>query len=216
MLLKNTYLKILKLKVRMHRTIPRSPSSRILSTTIVRKSANFRRFIFAFSTGLILISCGVSKTAEDYLADADAFEQAGDIAAAILEVKNAVQLEPDNREARLKLGQLQLAGGNFASALKELEKSRNYGGANDELNRAITRALIMLGEHEQAATELALHGDFKNFEWRNLQATLDLRVGRFEDARDTFAELLAASPEDAELRACLLYTSDAADDLQPV
>ena len=162
------------------------------------------RLVLGFSWGLMLVGCGDSKTAEEYLADASAFEQAGDVAAAILEAKNAVQLDPENRQARLKLGYLQLAGGDFASALKELEKSRKFGDPDDELNRAITRSLIMLGEHEQAATELALHGNFEVYEWRRLQGTLDLQVGRFEDSRDAFRELLDARPEDSEARANLV------------
>ena len=162
------------------------------------------RILFCLSLALILCSCGGSKTAEEYLSDAENFEQAGDIPAAILEVKNAVQLDPENRLARSKLGHLQLAAGDFASALKELEKTRKLGGADDAVNRAITRALIMLGEHEQAATELALHGNFENYDWRRLQATLDLHVGRFEDARDTFRELLGARPADSEVRANLV------------
>ena len=151
-----------------------------------------------------LVGCSGSKTAQQHLDDASAYEQAGDIASAILAAKNAVQLEPDNRDARLKLGYLQLGNGDYAGALKELEKVRNAGRVDDDLQRAITRSLIMLGRHEQAATELALHGDFENFEWRRLQATLDLHVGRFEDARDTYSELLKAHPEDGDLRANLV------------
>ena len=55
------------------------------------------RILFCLSLALILCSCGGAKTAEEYLSDAENFEQAGDIPAAILEVKNAVQLEPENR-----------------------------------------------------------------------------------------------------------------------
>lgn len=153
---------------------------------------------------LILSGCGESKTAEQYLASAKALEETGDVAAAIVEIKNAIQLEPDSRAARLQLGYLYLSQGDFAGALKELERARSNGGADDKLNRAITRSLIMLGNHEQAATELALNGNFEDAEWQRLEATLDMHVGRYENARDTFQKLLEQEPDDAELRASLV------------
>ena len=171
---------------------------------LVTGGADFIKFVFVSAFFLALAACGESKTAAQYLADAAAFEQAGDKAAAILQIKNAIQLEPDNRAARSKLGYLYLEAGDFASALKELERARKFGDSDRELNQSIVKSLIMLGEHEQAATELALHGDFEDFDWQRLQAMLDLHVGRYEDARDTFRKLLDAQPGDNEVRASLV------------
>ncbi|MGR8949966.1 MAG: XrtA/PEP-CTERM system TPR-repeat protein PrsT [Gammaproteobacteria bacterium] len=155
-------------------------------------------------TAAALVACSSGGTVEGFLAEATAYEEAGDFAAAALELKNAIQLDPDNQQARSKLGYLHLKLGDFAAAKKELERAKRLGNTEPRLNQSIVKALIMLGEHDQAATELALNGDFQQFEWRNLQASLDLRVGRYEDARDTFAALLKEQPDNAEVRASLV------------
>ncbi|MEM7468279.1 MAG: tetratricopeptide repeat protein [Pseudomonadota bacterium] len=156
------------------------------------------------SSALALVGCGDSTTPEEHLANAVAFEKAGDLAAAIVEVKNVVQLQPENREARAKLGFLQLEVGEYGAALKELQRAKKFGGGDDNVERGVVRALIMTGQHEQAATELALHGNFSNYDWRLLQAQLDLQVGRFEDARDTLQSLLQERPDDNIVRSNLV------------
>ena len=151
-----------------------------------------------------LSGCGQDESAQEYLDAAAAYETAGDYAAAAVQIKNAIQIDPNNQQARTKLGFMHMRRGDFASAKKELERAKKLGNADDKINQAIVEALIMQGQHDEAATELALNGDFSQFEWRKLQAGLDLRVGRYEDARDTLVELLAEQPDNAQVRASLV------------
>ena len=163
------------------------------------------KHLLSFAVFLFVVSgCGQQESAEEYLAAAVAYETAGDYAAAAVEIKNAIQINPDYQEARTKLGFLHMRMGDFASAHKELERAEKLGNSEPQLKQAIVESLIMLGRHDEAATELALNGDFSQFEWRALQASLDLRVGRYEDARDTLSELLAERPDDAQVRASLV------------
>lgn len=147
------------------------------------------RYICAFFV-LFISACSTSTNPDEHIARAGTLRDAGDLAGAILEFKNALQLDPDNPSARSELGLIYISLGDFASALKELERARQLGGKNDKVSREITHANIMLGNHDEAATELALNAEFDQYEWRYLQALLDLRVGRFEEAKEGFTKLV--------------------------
>ena len=63
----------------------------------------------------------------NYLEDAKAQMEAGDIGAAIIQLKNAVQDNPQDGEARYLLGQLYLRIGEFGGAEKELRAAVTSG-----------------------------------------------------------------------------------------
>lgn len=170
----------------------------LLARAFLTKSA------IASSLLIILVGCGGSKTAEEHLADAKTLQQSGNWAGAILEYKNAVQLAPDDSESRVGLGFAHLELGDFESGLKELKRARSLGSTDVATTVAITRALILLGENDEAATELALHGDFEQYDWRYLQAMLDLRVGRYEDSQKAFAMLVEEKPSDRQAQRGLI------------
>lgn len=164
----------------------------------------FRIRPLALLSLLVFVGCGSSKTAEEHLADAQILQQSGNWSGAILEYKNAVQLDPNNKDGRVGLGHAHLELGDFDSGLKELKRARSLGANDTETTLAITRALIILGNNDEAATELALHGDFEQYDWRYLQAMLDLRVGRYEDAKEVFAALAEERPADRQAQRGLI------------
>ncbi len=147
-----------------------------------------------------LAACGGGDDPAESLEKGRALLEAGDLAAAVIELKNAVQGAPDNPETRFVLGKAYLEVSDAAAGLKELKRARALGMASDELNRAITKALITNGSVDVAATELALNGNDSNAEWIGLQALLDLAVGRFEEARAGFERAIEMDPSNLDAR----------------
>ncbi|MDA0823717.1 MAG: PEP-CTERM system TPR-repeat protein PrsT [Proteobacteria bacterium] len=133
----------------------------------------------------LLVGCSSDHDPAELLSKGNAYVAAGDLASAIIELKNAVQGAPDNSQARFALGSAYLASSNFAAATKELTRARTLGTRSPELNLAIAKALILSGKLDEAATELALNLDDTSSEWLTLQGLVDLSAGRYAEANTT-------------------------------
>ncbi len=173
------------------------------SDVVVENSAtsNGLRMTMAGLALLVLLAgCADSRDPADALARGKELLRSGDVASAVIELKNAVQGAPDDADARETLGRAYLEVRDAAAALKELRRARSLGGQSDDLNQAIAKALIFAGEMDDAATELALNSDDKNPQWLTLQGLLDLAVGRFEEARSVLERALEIEPNNIEAR----------------
>jgi len=94
------------------------------------------------------------KTPEGHLASARTLQQRGDIKAAIIEIKTALQATPQSPEVRFQLAQAEFAGNDFAAAEKELRKVRELGLQRDELTLLLARTLIELNKPELVLDEI--------------------------------------------------------------
>lgn len=74
----------------------------------------------------LLVGCG-QQTADEHIAQAQTYLAAGDADAALIELKNAVKIDPKSAEARFQLGQLYIQQQQFESAEKELNRAIEYG-----------------------------------------------------------------------------------------
>ena len=82
-----------------------------------------KQLAVAVVSGAILLSAGMAgcsrtQTAEELIAEAQQYQKKGDRKAALIQLKNAVAQNPDNVDARLRLGNLYLDLGDAASADK--------------------------------------------------------------------------------------------------
>ena len=68
-----------------------------------------------------LSGCNRTQSTETLLAEATNYQQKGDIKAALIQLKNAVANSPENGEAHMALGTLQLSTGDAVSAKLVLE-----------------------------------------------------------------------------------------------
>jgi putative PEP-CTERM system TPR-repeat lipoprotein len=74
----------------------------------------------------VLSSCG-KQTSEEYIQEAQQYVSENNPSAAIVSLKNAVQVEPKSANARFELGQLYIQQRQFESAEKELNRALEYG-----------------------------------------------------------------------------------------
>lgn len=96
------------------------------------------------------------KTPEDYLANAQTLRDKGELQAAMIETKSALQLAPDRAEVRLLLGQLHYAANDFASAEKELTRAMEMGARKEAAVLALARVLIAMRNPDRLVSELTL------------------------------------------------------------
>ncbi len=150
---------------------------------------------------LSLAACG-GGTAEERLQRAVAYQAEGRNQAAILELRNAVQRDPELAAARLLLGQVFLEVGEAAAAVVELERAQRLGVAGDELTVTLARARVASGETRHARQVVAT---WSQVEPLDLSAPLvaalaraHLMLGDTAQARELLTALSEREPDAAE------------------
>ncbi|ATQ77122.1 PEP-CTERM system TPR-repeat protein PrsT [Massilia violaceinigra] len=78
----------------------------------------------------------------------------GDARAAVIVLKNAIQKNSADRDARLLLGEVYLEQADAPSAEKELRRARDLGAALPELPLLIGQTLLMQGQYERLLSDV--------------------------------------------------------------
>jgi len=112
-------------------------------------------FILGF---LLLTACGESSnwTDQEYLQQAKESRDRGKFAASVIDLKNALQINPENTEARWLLGEIYLDMGDGAGAEKELRSAVKSGLPGETVQVSIGRALIQQGKYAEVLEELVV------------------------------------------------------------
>lgn len=79
---------------------------------------------------------------------AQVFINEGQDNAAVIELKNALAVNPENKQARWLLGKVYYDNGWFADAEKELTAARRLGVADDSVLPLLARAWLGTGNHD--------------------------------------------------------------------
>ncbi|MGX2038826.1 XrtA/PEP-CTERM system TPR-repeat protein PrsT [Methylocaldum sp. MU1018] len=115
-----------------------------------------RKRALALSLGLALTGCDLFHEATDaeHVAKARAFLDKNDYRAGSIELKSALQKNPDNAEARRLLGEISVASGNGEAAEKELRKAVELGVAREAVVLYLAEALQLQGKNQQILNEI--------------------------------------------------------------
>jgi Tfp pilus assembly protein PilF len=84
-----------------------------------------------------------SLTVAERLQRADEYRSSGDLTAAIIEIKNALQKNPESAAARFLLGEIYVDIGDGASAEKELVVARDLGIDRESVLKPLGRAWLL-------------------------------------------------------------------------
>ena len=109
---------------------------------------SFKRFLGVCMICLP-VACGGSLTDADYVQRAQGYLDRGELNAAIIELKNAIQQNRENAQARTLLGKVQLEVGNAAEAEKELRRASEFGVADEAVLPLLARAVLAQGKLEE-------------------------------------------------------------------
>jgi putative PEP-CTERM system TPR-repeat lipoprotein len=156
---------------------------------------------FAICALLVLQGCG-EKSVAQFVAAGKAQAAQGSHAAAAIEFKSALQLDPSSVTARILLGQALLASGNAAGAAVELTKALDHEAPAVEVLPTLARALVLSGQYKRLVDS---YGDLK---LENPAATAALKVqvatawgalGDREKTEAAAAAAAAAAPDDPQV-----------------
>ena len=148
---------------------------------------------------VLLTACGDSpqtlvKSAKDYLAK-------GDLSAAVIQLRSALQKAPDDAEARYLLGSALIERRDPAGAVKELRRALELGYPADQAVPTLARALVDDGDARELIGEFSSTTLGTPEGQAALKTTLGnalLSLGKPKDAEAAFNAALAAKADYAD------------------
>ncbi|KPJ92841.1 MAG: hypothetical protein AMJ53_08580, partial [Gammaproteobacteria bacterium SG8_11] len=142
---------------------------------------------------LLLASCSKHQlTDEQYVERAKNHYAQHQSRAAIIELKNALQVNPDNGAARALLGQIYVKVGDGESAEKELDRALKLGLNSDDVKLHLARAKLLQGKFQEVIDE---NRNEQNSELLVEVADAYLSLGDRENAGVYLAKASASQPD---------------------
>jgi putative PEP-CTERM system TPR-repeat lipoprotein len=139
-----------------------------------------------------LSACGrSSQSTEQLLTEAKQYQQKGDLKSAMIQLKNAVEKSPENGEARIQLGSLELGMGDYASAEKEFRKARSSGVAADHVLPLLAKAMSQQGKFKEILEDITPEVAAKSAPLLTLRGEALLATGKVDEAKQAFDQALA-------------------------
>ncbi|MBT9569041.1 MAG: PEP-CTERM system TPR-repeat protein PrsT [Thiobacillus sp.] len=160
---------------------------------IQRPAALSIALAFAASSALFGCDNTARLTEQEHIQRAKDFEDQGKLNGSIIELKNAIQKNPDSPQARLLLGQVYLKTGAGAAAEKELSRAEKLGVSRESIKPQLGEALLLMGEYKRVLDEI-LPGDqtsrFNLARIYQIRAEAMLRQGQTKEACTLFQQSL--------------------------
>ena len=170
---------------------------RKIRTNSRKKIISFLTLIVVFILGIT--ACGNTKDTETLISEAKQYQQSGDDNAAIIQLKNALQQEPNNREARYLIGVSYNETGDMLSAEKEFNRAIDLGMDSNKVIPILGESLLKIGEFQQLLDKTK---DFPNInnsiEILLLRGKAQLALGMNEEAKGLFEQVLGLEPDSPE------------------
>lgn len=152
-----------------------------------------RKAAWALLVVTLLAGCS-GATPEAMLASGKDYLARNDRPAAVIQLRNALQKNPDLAEARYLLGQTLLELGEVQAAEKELRKASDLKYSPDDVIPPLARAMLLSGESKKVITEFGKTELTPADAKADLQTTLGqahLALGNRDAASTAFAAALA-------------------------
>ena len=141
-----------------------------------------------------LTSCGKAQTAQTLILEARQYQQAGDHKAAIIQLKNALQKNPDSVEARYVLGTIYNQSGDAKSAEKEFRRALGLGMKPAKVLPELGNSLLAQGQFQQVLDEIT-PGAKESAEISTLRGNAYLALDQSRQAQESFLQALRNKPD---------------------
>lgn len=165
-----------------------------MSTFTIKRTMSLTAMAAAIALGSSLAGCG-KQDVEKLLAEAKQYEQKGEHKAAVIQLKNALQKNPDDRDVRYLLGTIYLKTGDGPSAEKEIRKAVSLGMDVAQALPDLARSLSLQGQFQKVLDETQ-GADYKgNAALASLRGNAYLSLGKKDQARESLEQALQARPD---------------------
>jgi putative PEP-CTERM system TPR-repeat lipoprotein len=166
------------------------------------KAPSLRCVLIAAFLAVMAGGCG-SGDPSSYVESAKRYLTASDYPAAIIELKNALKVDPNRAEARYLLAEASLRSGNFGDAQADARKALELKYPPDQVVPLLLRALLAGREYQKVVTEpidgAALSAPARA-EAETTRALAYLAMGDRKAARAAIESALSADPSQISAR----------------
>jgi len=177
----------------------------------LKRSALLVSALVLLGTGLS--ACNRDKSSATLLAEAKQYQQKGDRKAALIQLKNAVAQSPEDGEARIALGALQLELGDIPSADKEIRKAASLGISAERTMPLLARTLQAQGKFKELLDQITPDKARNSAPLLALRGDALLATGDSAQAKASYEQALALAPNLAEALIGLARWAIASKDL---
>ena len=146
---------------------------------------------------LVLSACSRSASEADQIKSAQELIAKNDLRGATIQLKNALQTNPQSAQARLLLGTTLLESGEPATALVELLKAQELQVPDEQVVPDLARAMLSTGEGAKLIAQydkLTLKDEAANASLKASLAVAYILQGNVPQARQAVAQALQARP----------------------
>ncbi len=148
------------------------------------------------TVALLLVACGKADVSDvEHVQLAKQYQADGDFRASLIELKNALQQNPRNTEARLLLGELYVLLGNGAAAEKELQRAKDLGVTGPFVERLGIRAMLLQQQYGEVLEVLPGKAFASLPEFQALRGEALFGLGKRADAEAVFRAILKEQPD---------------------
>jgi len=155
----------------------------------------------ALVSGALLLGAGMSgckrsESSATLVSEAKAYQQKGDLKAAMIQLKNAAAKSPEDAQIRLALAALHNETGDAVSAEKEYRKAISLGATPDKTMAGLATALTAQGEFKKLLAETEAEAAKGDPALLVSRGTAWLATGELDKAKQAFEAVLAKKPGD--------------------
>lgn len=152
---------------------------------------------FAASVGLSGCDGASNLTEQEHIQRAKDYEDKGNLKEGVIELKNAIQKNPDSAQARLLLGNIYLRLGQGDEAEKEFSRAEKLGVNPESIKLQLGKAWLLMGEYKRVLEEISPTGSTSP---RNKAAILQMQgdallgLNKLEEGCKLYKDSLIAEP----------------------
>lgn len=175
----------------------------------------FQSTVSSLLLALLLNACGSDST-DSLLASSRDYLAKNDSKAAVIQLKNALQQNPNLGEARFLLGSALLESGDVTGALVELRKALELKHPTDAVVPLLARAMLASGQAQKIIDEFGkttLSPGEPQAALKTSLSTAYAMLGKSDNAKTLLMEALAADPEYVPARLADIRVTAANSDL---
>ena len=165
------------------------------------------RFLIVIASLFLIAACddNSERTVSDYIASGIEHLEAGRAPAAAIQLKNAIQLQPDDPAPRVLLARTYDILEGYEEVEKEASRAIELGERSEQNRLLLARALVRLGRYDEVLSFTDTYGEFSNepeaTEFLVEKASAYKALGVSHTAEKILERVLEASPNASAFRA---------------